>query len=164
MGFPTQSHLSAHPHRTQETPAVAMWAQPVVPSSDAVRPHRSSAVEPRGGVACGGVRGMKPACAFGDSSRLHLKDKKGRHEGNDICVLGKPSCSKPPQRRERGRGRRLPRLLAGEHLLGRQPGSRTGSIPVPRATPTSICRKMEIPACVLTETGRGKQRLEGKGC
>lgn len=102
MGFPTQSRQSAHPCRTQETPAVAMWAQPSVLSSDAVRPHGSSAVEPRGGVACGGVCGMKPACAFGDSSRFHFKDKKGRHEGNDIYVLGKPSCSKLPQRRERG--------------------------------------------------------------
>lgn len=164
MGFPTQSHQSTHPCRTQETPAVAVWAQPSVLRSDAVRPHRSSAAEPRGGVACGSVCGMKPACAFGDSSRFHLKDKKGRHEGNDIYVLGKPSCSKLPQRRERGRGRCLPRLRAGEHLLGRQPSSRAGSIPVPRATPTSICHKMEIPACVLTETGRGKQRLEGKGC
>lgn len=164
MGFPTQSHQSTHPCRTQETPAVAMWAQPSVLRADAVRSHGSSAVEPHGGAACGGVCGMKPACAFGDSSRFHLKDKKGRREGNDIYVLGKPSRSKLPQRRERGGGRCLPRLRAEEHLLGRQPGSRAGSIPVPRATPTSICCKMEIPACVLTETGREKQCLEGKGC
>lgn len=42
-----------------------------------------------------------------------------------------------------------------EHLLGRQPGSRAGSIPVPRATPTSICCRMELPACVLTEMRKG---------
>lgn len=99
---------------------------------------------------------MKPACAFGDSSRSHLMDKKGRHEGNDIYVLGKPSCSKLPQRGERGRGRCLPLLQAGEHLLGRQPGSRAGSIPVPRATPTSICCKMEIPAWYAHRNGEGK--------
>lgn len=103
MGFPTQSHQSTHPCRTQETPAMAMWAQPSVLCADAVKSYRSSAVEPRGGAACGGVCGMKPACAFGDSSRFYLKDKKGRHEGNDIYVLGKPSRSKLPQRREQGR-------------------------------------------------------------
>lgn len=91
------------PRRTTKAPTHAgpgrhlRWQCGLSPSvlrSHAVRPHRSSAVEPRGGVACGGVCGMKPACAFGDSSRFHLKDKKGRHEGNDIYVLGKPSCSK----------------------------------------------------------------------
>lgn len=106
----------------------------------------------------GGICGMKPACAFGDSSRFHLADKKGRYEGNDIYVLGKPSCSKLPPRREPGRGRRLPLLRAGEQLLGCQPG-----IPVPRATPTSICRKMQIPASMLTEMGERNQCLEGKG-
>lgn len=108
MGFPTQSpesthHVGSGRHLWWESglsPPCSSQMLPGLTSLPAVEPHRR--------VACGGVCRMEPACAFGESSRFHLQDKKGRHEGNDIYVLGKPSCSELPQRRERGRGRLLP--------------------------------------------------------